>query len=455
MKRLVVIGGGISGLAAAQAAREAAGEGLDVVVLERAPDVGGKALSLRERGFLVEAGPTGYLDNEPAVDRLVAAAGLTKIPADGAAAHRFIYRAGKMREVKANPLAFAFSGLLSPRGLLRIPFEIFVAPRRAAGEESVFDFARRRIGRQGAERLIAPMMLGVFAGDARRLSLEAALPRMAEIERTYGSLFKGLAAIRRAGKKNAGPAPSATLTSFPEGLQQLPRELARRGRFTVRCGVEAERLVPRAEGGYEVVLAAGGSLAADAVALCGEPWATAALCREWLPDLARPFSEIHCPPVAVVALGYGPAALDVVPRGFGVLVPRGEGVRTLGALWDTHLFAGRSPERRLLLRAMLGGAVDPEAPEMCDAGLVEQAREDLEKVMKLSLAPVFSKVVVWPRAIPQYELGHLSKVRTIEAELARRPGLFVGGNGLYGIAFAKAAAAGIRAGEAAASYLRA
>ncbi len=455
MRRLVVIGGGISGLAAAWAASRAGGGAFETLVLEKESDVGGKALSVREDGFLVELGPTGYLDNEPAVDRLVEAAGLTKAPANEASARRFIVRGGRMREVQAHPLKFATSGILSPLGLLRVGLEFLAPGKKDDSDESVWQFARRRIGRQGADRLIAPMMLGVFAGDARRLSLPAALPKMAAIERQYGSLFRGLLALRRQGRRDAGPAgPSGVLTSFPDGLQQLPRRLAAAGSFEVRCGAEVRRVAPGAAGGYSVELAASGeSLRADAVVLAGEPWAMAQLVRDTGSALADTLDSIYCPPIAVVALGFGPAAFQKVPAGFGVLIPRGEKFRILGCLWDTFLFPGRSPERKLLVRAMLGGAVDPQAVELADDELVQVVRDDLARLLGLTVTPLYQRVIVWPRAIPQYELGHLARVAAIEKELAARPGLYVAGNALYGIAFAKAAAAGIRIGESAASHL--
>lgn len=454
MKSIVVIGGGISGLSAAWAAAERLKGVAAVTVVEREREVGGKAQTLHEQGFVVEAGPTGYLDNEPAVDRVVEAAGLTKIPANQAAARRFLVRKGRMREIEANPVRFIRAGILGPLGLLRVPLEFLVPGKRDDADESVWQFAARRIGRQGADRLIAPMMLGIFAGDAKRLSLAAALPRLHEIETTYGSLFRGLLAIRRAGKKNAAPSgPSGVLTSFEGGLQTLPRRLAARGTFALRLGAEAREVVPREGGGYRVALAGGEVLDADAVVLSGEPWAMAAVTRGAFPDLARPMESIACPPVAVVALGYGPAAFDKVPKGFGVIIPRGEGYRILGCLWDTHLFAGRSPDGKLLIRAMIGGSQDTAAGELSDAELIGHMKDDVARLMGLSLRPLYERVVVWPRAIPQYEIGHLDKVRAIEAETGRRPGLFVAGNFMRGVAFGKAVVQGLDAGDAAASHL--
>ncbi len=449
-RRLVVVGGGISGLAAAQGAVDAAGpDPIDVLVLERDPCVGGKARTLRERGWLVEAGPTGYLDSEPAMERLIEVAGLAdeRITASAAAANRYIVRGGRPRRVTANPLALVGSGLLGPTGLLRLLGEPFVSRGPEGVDESVWEFAARRLGRQAADRLIAPMVLGVFAGDAKRVSLPAAFPRLAELEREHGSLVRGLIARRRRGGGGGPSGPAGKLTSFRDGLQSLPEALARRGAFRVRTGAAVETLAPGPDGGWRLRIEGDGEdLAAAAVVLTGEPWAMAPLVARFAPSLADRLSAIACPPVTVVALGFGPEALARVPRGFGVLVPRGEGYRLLGCLWDTHLFPGRSPEGSLLVRVMVGGAVDPEAALLPEDDLVARVREELARLLGLRDEPVFRRVIVWPRAIPQYEIDHLERLAAIEADLARFEGLGIAGNALHGVAFAKAAVAGLAAG---------
>lgn len=454
MPRLVVIGAGISGLSAARAAIERAherGAELEVIVLEREADVGGKAVSTRRDGWLVETGPTGYLDNVPEVDRVVGWAGLEKLPANQASARRFLVRGGRMREILASPVGFVRSGILGPAGLLRLAAEPLIPQRHSSrGDESVWDFARRRIGRQAADRMIAPMVLGVFAGDARQLSLPAAFPKMAEIEDEHGSLVRGMVARARQKRLKGGPAgPSGTLTSFSGGLQELPRALARHPALTVRTGTSA-RLIRETEPGRFDVVTDGESLAADAVVLAVEPWAAAELLREVRPDAARRLGEIETPPVAVVALGFGPESFHRVPRGFGVLIPRGEGYRTLGVLWDTHLFDGRSPDGHLLVRAMLGGSVDPEAACLDPDSLVRLVRDELARLFGLHAEPVFRDVTMWPRAIAQYTLGHLERTAAIEQDLARGPGLHIAGNGLHGIAFNKAALRGLVVGAGAA-----
>ncbi|MFT6364409.1 MAG: oxygen-dependent protoporphyrinogen oxidase, partial [Planctomycetota bacterium] len=249
MQRLVIIGAGISGLAAAAAAADIRGDHeLEILVLEAAGQVGGKAQTIRRDGYLLEAGPTGYLDNEPLMDELVQKAGLEKLSADDAAARRFLVRDGKLREIQASPPRFLTSGILSPRGVLRIATEPFRKQKTAPRDESVWEFAARRLGPQAADRIIAPMVLGVYAGDAKRTSLAAAFPRMAELESEYGSLVKALFALKKQkGKASGGPTgPSGKLTSFAAGLDQLPLKLAERcqakGEFQVRTGARVESL---------------------------------------------------------------------------------------------------------------------------------------------------------------------------------------------------------------------
>jgi oxygen-dependent protoporphyrinogen oxidase len=337
-------------------------------------------------------------------------------------------------------------------------------------DESVFDFAARRVGRQFAERVIAPMVLGVFAGDAKKISLPAAFPLLDTLEREHGSLFKGMAARARARKRAArqatasgagqgasgggGPAgPAGTLTSFEGGLQALPRAIAARGSFAVRCGVEVAAVERDATGGWMLRLRDGERLAADAVALCGEPWAMAPLVEGAAPDIASELQALYCPPVIVIALGFGAASLAKVPRGFGALIPRSEGFRMLGCLWDTHLFPARSPEGHLLIRVMLGGAVDPAVANESDDALVAIVRQELGRLSGLTEEPLYRRVARWPRAIPQYELGHLDRVARVEAALANHPGLFLAGNALHGISFTKSASYGLEVGEQAATWI--
>ena len=180
----------------------------------------------------------------------------------------------------------------------------------------------------------------------------------------------------------------------------------------------------------------------------------AGLLEALAPTAAQILEAIPTPPVTVIALGYGPAMKGAVPVGFGALIPRSENLRILGCLWDSHLFPGREPAGHLLVRVMLGGSADPQAASLDDAAMLAQVTGELRRLFpRLTEAPVFHRIVRWSRAIPQYGPGHLRRVEALRGDLARHAGLFVAGNALEGIAFTKAAAAGVRAGQAAAAQL--
>lgn len=452
MSRLVVVGGGISGLAAAWSAADTArraGFGLEVIVLERGDDVGGKAWSIARDGWLVEGGPSGFLGGRPEMDRLLAASGLGDeiVTARESAKRRFLYRAGALREIRPSPVGFARSGILSAGGLMRLMMEPFVprAPENG-GDETVWHFAARRLGAQVADRLVAPMSLGIFAGDARRLSLASAFPKMAALEREHGGLIRGL--IAKKGKTSAG-----ALTSLRHGMQSLPRALAARGGFTVQRKAEVRAIAPDGAGWTVSLAGSAGPIAADAVILATEPWMSALLLAPWHEGAARALERIPCPPVAVVALGFGPSARAKVPDGFGVLIARGEGFRMLGNLWETSLYPGRGPEGGILIRAMFGGAVDPSIGDDSDAAMLALARDEVRRLYGLHDEPVFTQVVRVPRAIPQYEVGHRERVSTVEGALASLSGLAMTGFGLRGVAFADAASDGVRTGERVAASL--
>jgi oxygen-dependent protoporphyrinogen oxidase len=470
MKRLVIVGAGISGLSAAHEATRRAADvpgGLEVLVLEAGTEVGGKARSVRQAGWLVEEGPTGYLDSEPEFDDLLTRSGLAehKVTANDAAARRYLMH-GRLRELKAGPLAFAASGILSAGGLLRIAAEPFIskASEQQAAAESIWDFAARRLGPQAAERLIAPMVLGVFAGNARELSLIACFPKLANLEREHGSLIRGMLATRTSRSKDQrfATGPSGKLVSANAGLQSLPRMLAEVGSFTTRCNARVrgiEESPKRDEAGCDApryrVLVDGDAeaIVGDAVILAGESFANADLIAGVNPEVADALQEIRTPPVVVVAMGFGPEVAQRFPTGFGVLIPRDQGYRILGCIWDSQLFARRSPDGHLLVRAMLGGGVDPDVASLGDAQLAELTYSELSRIFGLRERPLFSRVANWDRAIPQYDVDHPRRIERIASALSRSPGVFLAGNGLHGVAFCKSAVTGIRQGRGATEWL--
>ncbi len=459
MRRVVVIGAGISGLAAAYRLihprqSNAATPRFEVIVLDRAAEVGGKAQTICDRGWQVETGPTAYLDDSETLRALIQDVGLDgeRIEANRDARHRYLVRRGIPQRVPTHPIRFLASGFLNPFGILRAAREPWI-PRVSTDqseEESVYQFVARRLGPQAADRLVSPMVLGVYAGDAKQLSLPAAFPKLAALERDHGSLIRGAMAKRREIRKRRaqeaapGIEPVAQLCSFRAGMQALPRALARTAGIDVRTnsvvlGIEQTGVQ------WRIAIAGESTLSADAVILAGEPASIAAIVQESLAPLAAEFSGITVPSVSVVALGFDAETAKRFPHGFGALVPRNQGYRLLGTLWDGRIFPDRGPRGELLVRSIYGGATDPTVETLDNEALEELAREEIARLIGINTPPVYQRTIRWPEAIPQYEIGHLDRVSRVETILREFPNLAIAGNALYGVAYGKAAEAGVQA----------
>jgi oxygen-dependent protoporphyrinogen oxidase len=441
-RTVVVVGGGVAGLTVAYELAERSqrlGDGVQVLCLEQSDRPGGNIRSERIDGFTCEAGPTGFLDNAPATITLARRLGLAErmIRAKPQAANRYIFRRGKLREVPLNPLSFIGSGILSPLGKLRLLGEPF-APRSKRDDESIFEFASRRIGREAASVLVDAMVSGVYAGNARELSLPATFPKMRSMEQRHGSLFRAMLARRKEtgseGRDAGGPAgPGGVLTSFRDGLEELTDGLARALGNKLRLRSPVQLISDMGRRGFRILLDEGAPIEADAVILACPAWKAAPLIETMDTKLHATMSEIPSAALAVVHTGFRTMALGDQLSGFGYLVPRGQGPRVLGTLWISQIFDGRAPEGGVLLTSMVGGAHDPHAVDLDDESLLAVVREDIKQAMAIMVRPYFTRIVRWPRGIPQYTLGHPERLRIIDDCLRHHPGLFVSGNSYRGI----------------------
>lgn len=435
--RLAIVGGGVSGLTLAHALlrRGARERGLELFVLERAPRPGGNLRSESAGGYLCEAGPNGFLDNSPPTLQLVRELGLESrlLPSDARARKRYVYCGERLHLVPGGPVGFLTSRLLSWRGKLRVAGEPF-APARPEGDETIHDFAARRIGAEAAEALVGSMVSGVFAGDARSLSLRACFPKLWQMESEHGGLVRALVARIRSGRRKgeAAGAPLGRLTSFAGGVEELIHGLARSVGESLRTSAPLSAL-EETEAGYTLRLAGGGVVRADSVVLACPPRESARLVAGLDSTLAAELRSIESAPLAVISLGYvreQTPALD----GFGFLVPRRQGPRALGVLWESSIFPNRAPQGRALLRVMIGGALDPDAVNLADRELVDAARRDLATTIGLTAQPELVRIARHTLGIPQYTVGHLDRLARIDERLARHPGLRVAGNGYRGVA---------------------
>ena len=434
---VAIIGGGIWGLAAAHVLRRLAPEA-GVSVYEAAPLPGGAIRTLRQGRFLFEAGPSSLLDNSPELRRLLAGTGLDRQlvrAREAASRNRFIVRGGALRRVPASPPALLRSDLLSAGARLRLAREPFVRRAPAGAEESLEQFVLRRLGREFLDYGADPFVAGTFAGSPAELCVRSAFPRLWQLEQEHGSLIRGAArAARRRGRDPSGSAgPGGGIHSFPGGMQTLVEGLA--APLGERLHTRARlRAVTREQGGFRLSFDGPGAPAAvtaRAVLLTLPAHAY----RDLHLDVALPegLAEIPYPPVTAVFFGYERHPLNPPPEGLGFLVPRVEGRRILGTFWNSSAFEGRAPEGGAAFTTYVGGRRQPEIAAWDDARLVETVRAELRELMGMEAAPDAVLVHRWPRAIPQYVVGHRALLAGIDRFEAGCPGLFLGGSFRGGI----------------------
>jgi oxygen-dependent protoporphyrinogen oxidase len=445
-RKIIVIGGGISGLASAHFVKRIAvnqGRSVQVDLFEREVRAGGKFDARHDGGYIVEAGPNGFLDSKPWTLDLVRQLGMggELLPSDQSAARRYIYSRGRLHELKASPLSFFLGGPLSIPGRLRIMAEPLATTTPRGKDTSLAEFARRRLGKEALERLLDPMVSGIFAGDPYRMSLRAAFPRISELEEQYGGLTKAMiniAAQRRKAKKrgeeqgiSSGPSgPGGVLTSFREGVSQLTDRLAANMGERIHTDTQVNRV--GVANSRLKVLTDGGEFEADGIIVATPADSAASILQDAAPQSSAILSQIPYSPMAVVGVGYDLDDLREPPNGFGYLIPRVENRKILGALWTSSIFPGnRSPDGKFLIRVMVGGARNHDTPFLPDQELLETVKAELAVTMGLAAEPSFFTVIRWKEAIPLYTVGHLD--RLAEAESGLPPGVVLTGNAYRGV----------------------
>lgn len=420
---VVIVGGGISGLTTAFHLKRG---GLRVAVLEAAERVGGAMETFSDGPWRFEMGPNTVLENNPGVGRLIAESGMDgeKITASPTAKRRYLYKGGSLIPLPAGPVGFLKTPLFPLSAKLRLLKEPWIGRPDNGTEESIAQFVRRRLGQPFLDYAVGPFVSGVYAGDPERLSVRWAVPKIHGLEAEHGSLIRGAFARRK------GPAPGGAMISFREGLEELPRKLAREI-GDVRTGVLARRVV-RADGGFQVETA-DGAVEADRVVLAVPADVAARLLDEATSGKSRLFDEIAYAPVAIVSLGFRRENVGHPLGGFGFLSPRKEGLNVLGCLFPSEIFPARAPERHVALAAFVGGRTNPEIVGWTDEKILTAVLSELRGPLGLTGDPAFKMVRRWRRAIPQYEIGHgrfVERAREIEREL---PGLRIGGNFVGGV----------------------
>ena len=460
--KLVVVGGGITGLAAAHRAVEVARERsteLELTLVEARDRLGGTIATEQAGGFLVESGPDSFLSEKPWALALCRRLGVEHrlVRTDDRFRKVFVWRAGRLHALpdgfqllaptKLGP--FVRSGLFSWSGKLRIALDL-VMPRGTSDDESLGAFVRRRLGREALERVAQPLVAGIYTADPDDLSLTATMPRFSELERRERSIILGLwRASRRAPQTGTSGARWSLFVTFQNGMEEMVSSIASRlprGAVLLKHRVDG---IERSGRGWKVVGGLGPALEADHVIVAAESYTASRLLRYVDPALATLLGEIPYASSATVSFGYRRAEVPHALDGFGIVVPRTERRSVFACTFSSVKYPGRAPEGHVLLRCFVGGALNEGILESDDSALIAGARSELRELLGITGEPVLSRVARWTKAMPQYHVGHAGRVETIERCGAAFPGLHLAGGAYRGVGIADC----VRSGEAAAEQV--
>ena len=422
--RVAVVGGGISGLAAAFYIKRFRPQA-EVVLLEREGRLGGTMRTVEMEGFHFEAGSNGFLTNKPDTLDLVRDSGGEPLlmRSNDAARIRYIFT-DRLHRLPEDPIRFIRTRLLSLRGKLRVLGELVTPARRDGPEETLRDFGYRRVGREFTDVFLDAMCAGIFASTPDRISVNAAFPLVVRLEREYGGLFRGMLKKR---KKQAGP--GGVLMSFIRGVSTFIEHLGRTLRADIRLGTGVTGLMR--EGDAWRLTTSTGEVVADRVVLAGPAYVSAGLLAPVDGDIARGLQRIEYSPVAVIGLGYD--RLSHPLDGFGLLTTTSARKPILGVLWDSSIFPDRAPPGKKSLRVMIGGQRNPDLAARDAEALIALALRGVEETMGVTESPAVTFVQRWEHGIPNYPLGHLANVDAVFERVRQHPGLYLTSNAYYGI----------------------
>lgn len=443
-KRVVVVGGGISGLAAAHRLVEVGRQraaAIEVTLVEASPRLGGVIHTEYADGFVLEHGPDSLLSEKPWARNLAERLGLGSriIPTRDRHRGTYVVRAGKLVPLPEGFLmmaptragTFLRSPVFTWAGKARIALDLLL-PRGGRGDESLASFVRRRFGQEALERVVQPLVAGIYTADPEQLSLAATMPRFLEMERTHRSLILAMRAAQANAPAEASGARWSLFFNFDRGTQVLVDELARRlPPDAVHVGTSALAL-ERGADAWRVVTATG-AFDADAVIVATPAHAAAGIVAPLLPPLAMELGAIRCSSAAVVLLAYRAADVPRVIDGFGFVVPLVERRRIIAGSYSTLKYAGRSPEGCMLLRAFVGGFGQEATLALDDEAMLASVRAEFADLLGIHAAPTLSRVHRWENSMPQYALGHLERVARIETLSASLPGIELAGNAYRGV----------------------
>lgn len=465
-KKVVVIGGGIAGLACVHRLQElflSTPENMRpfVLLVESGNRLGGVIQTIRANGSVWECGPDSFITQKPAGINLCQRLGLSErlINTNQKFRRAFIAFRGKLHPVPegfsmmapARWWPFVVSPLFSPIGKIRVAMDLLLPKRSIGGDESLADFVERRLGQEALQRVAQPLLGGVYTADPAKLSLRATMPRFLELESKYGSVIKGLMVEQRGnpGSRHESGARYGTFVSLDDGLQVLVDALAAKlpaGALLLNSPV-SQVARDSGEPSWDVVLNSGERLAADFVVLATSAETASGLVARADPKLSSQLATVESASSVVINLTYNRADISHPLDGFGFVVPAVEPSSLIACSFSSVKFAGRAPEGMVQLRAFLGGALNPHISELDDGELLKSTQRDLRRYLGVAAEPTFKMISRWSRSMPQYQVGHLDLVAKIESHLNSLNGLYVAGNAYCGVGIPDCIASGEQAAE--------
>ncbi len=447
-KKIIIIGGGITGLSTAYFIQEKLKEQkipADCLLIEADDRLGGKIRSVQTDDFIIEGGPDSFITQKKWGLELCRRLGLEDRlvqtnPLDKAI---FVLTKGKLQPfpegfnlmIPSRMMPFLLTPLVSPLGKLRMGMDLFIPKRDSNDDESIASFVRRRLGNEAVRKFAEPILAGIFAGDAEKLSIKATFPQFTALEQKYGSLITGMRARARQGKSagNTGSKPTYSMfVTLRDGLSSIVTELRKRlDSVEILTGQAVEQVNPTS-GGYEVLVGSERK-PADALVVTCNTHTSAGWIEHWNRPLSTLLREIPYVSTATVSVGFKKSEVKHPLKGFGFVVPREEKCGIMASTWSSTKFAGRASKEHVLIRTFLGGAHREEVIGRNDEDLITMVRQDLKAILGIDAKPVVVKVFRWIKANPQYHVGHLDRVSEIEKHVQKHSGFFLTGAAYRGV----------------------
>lgn len=433
--KIVVIGAGISGLTTAYWLNK---EGFEVTILEAADKPGGTVLTESSNGYLMDFGPNSGLETTPLIRQIAEELEILDqmVYANKVGDKRYILRDNKLHALPTSGPAFFKTDLFSAKAKLRLLAEPFIGKSEDGYYQSIAEFVRRRLGQEFLDYAINPFVAGVFAGDPKNLSVKSAFPKLYRLEEVYGGLIKGMikgAKERKRSKEKSKQ--NAKMFSFKDGMQTFPKTIAEFFASDIKYNTEVSK-VQKNDNNYVVHFSQNEkeiTIESDMVLSTIPAFKADQVFYNIDPKLTETLQKIYYPPVKVMYLGYKKENIGHPLDGFGFLIPEKERKKFLGAIWSSNLFENRAVENYASFTLFVGGSRSPELFENDQDELREEVLKEFSDIMEIKGEPEFIKEKMWPKAIPQYELGYIEYENTFERFELENPGLFLSGNYRGGI----------------------